>query len=154
VRDAQSCGTHATRVPIITLTIVPFASSLFVDVCILSFFLSLMLRVVASLLMRYTDGDLRAPQVICFVYNDWTEKKDKLNGRALSPIHSSADSLFLFLSPSHLFHFAWFPFPFFPIRTMVVTAHYSANFFFFLLLFIGRLQASCTRPLGDLLAMN
>lgn len=39
--------------------------------CILSF--SLWCCVVASLLMRYTDGDLRAPQVICFVYNDWTE---------------------------------------------------------------------------------
>jgi hypothetical protein len=106
--------------------------------------------------MRYTDGDLRAPQVICFVYNDWTEKKRQVKW-SCTLSHPFQRRLSFSFS---------FPFTFISLCLVSISifSHWNDGgdsslfcqfpIFYFLLLFIGRLQASCTRPLGDLLAMN
>ena len=116
-----------------------------------SSFLSSLLSVSSSLLMRYTDGDLRAPQVICFVYNDWTERQVKWS--CTLPFPSIRADFLLF--PLHLFHFAWFLFPFLPSNDGGDSSLFCQSLFlfsFFLYCLPTRSKAS-KFTLRDLLAI-
>ena len=128
-RDTSS-NHHADNSSVCLLCLSP-SWLMFCCVLLLSYSFS---SVSSSLLKRYTNGDLRAPQVPCFVYNDWTERQVKWS--CTLPF-SLFKLTFFFFSFLHIyFTLLCFYFPF-SVQTMVVTAHYSANLFFFLFFYIA-----------------
>lgn len=123
---AELWDSRDTSRPIITL-----AKHSFVSLCRQDGHDVCCIVVVVVVSLWDTSGDLRALQVFCFVYNDWTEKKSWMAVSQLSTFPFLQFKLFFFFA---FFHLALFLFSS-ALPTVVVTAHYSANLSFFFLFF-------------------